>query len=83
MMAGAKKQQGFEASLGRLEEIVQSLEDDDLTLEQSLKLFEEGVALAEACGKRLDEAEQKVVLLARGDGGPRQTPLEPGEAAEE
>lgn len=77
MMAGVKKQQGFEASLGRLEEIVRGLEADDLSLEQSLKLFEEGVALADACGKRLDEAERKVSLLVRGEGGLVQTPFEP------
>jgi exodeoxyribonuclease VII small subunit len=64
-MAKAKKEGGFEQSLKRLEEIVDRLEGDDLDLEQSLALFEEGVKLAEACGQRLDAAEKKVTLLIK------------------
>ncbi|MFH2126827.1 MAG: exodeoxyribonuclease VII small subunit, partial [Pseudomonadota bacterium] len=64
-MAKAKKEPGFEESLQRLEEIVERLEDDDLELEQSLALFEEGVKLATACNLRLDEAEKKVALLLK------------------
>lgn len=59
----------FAAALSRLEEIVQELEKGDLLLEQSLKLFEEGVKLARLCTKRLDEAERKVdILLKEKDG---------------
>ncbi len=64
-MAKAKKEGGFEDNLARLEEIVDRLEGDDLPLEQSLVLFEEGVKLAEACGQRLDAAEKKVTLLIK------------------
>ncbi|MBU1154918.1 MAG: exodeoxyribonuclease VII small subunit [Desulfarculus sp.] len=68
-MAKAKKEPGFEESLQRLEEIVERLEDDDLELEQSLALFEEGVKLATACNLRLDEAEKKVALLLKNNEG--------------
>ena len=61
----------FEQSIARLEEIVGALEKGDAKLADSLKLFEEGTALAGACGKMLDEAEQKVVKLSKGaDGAP-------------
>ncbi len=59
----------FEASLARLEEIVKKLEKGDLPLEQSLKLFEEGVKLARACNKRLEEAERKVEILLKDRAG--------------
>jgi exodeoxyribonuclease VII small subunit len=59
----------FESALGRLEKIVQDLEHGDLPLEQSLKLFEEGVKLARICTKRLDEAERKVEVLLKDRAG--------------
>ncbi len=57
----------FESALERLEKIVQDLEQGDLPLEQSLKLFEEGVKLARVCTKRLEEAERKVEILLEGE----------------
>ncbi len=59
----------FEAALARLEEIVQELEKGDLPLEQSLKLFEEGIRLSRQCTKRLDEAERKVEILLKDKNG--------------
>ncbi len=59
----AVKKQTFEQAMGRLEEIVNKLEQGDCDLDQSLKLFEEGARLAAQCEKQLDEAEQKVSLL--------------------
>jgi len=64
-MTAAKKAASFEQSLKRLEEIVDKLEGEELALEDSLKLFEEGVKLAEACSRRLDDAEKKVTLLLK------------------
>ncbi len=67
----AKTEKTFEESIARLEEIVGALEKGDAQLADSLKLFEEGTKLVGACGKMLDEAEQKVVKLAKGaDGAP-------------
>ncbi len=59
----------FEASLSRLEEIVSSLEGGELPLEQSLKLFEEGIKLARICNARLEEAERKVEVLMKDKTG--------------
>jgi len=59
----------FESALARLEEIVQKLEQGDLPLEQSLKLFEEGVRLSRICNTRLEEAERKVEILLKDKAG--------------
>jgi len=59
----------FEAALSRLEEIVSELESGELGLEQSLKLFEEGVKLARVCNARLEEAERKVDVLLKDKNG--------------
>jgi exodeoxyribonuclease VII small subunit len=53
----------FEKRLNRLEEIVEKMETGELALEDSLKLFEEGVKLSRDCNSQLTEAEQKVKLL--------------------
>ena len=67
----AKAEKSFEENIARLEEIVGALEKGDPKLADSLKLFEEGTKLVTACGKMLDEAEQKVVKLSKGaDGAP-------------
>jgi exodeoxyribonuclease VII small subunit len=59
----------FEKALARLEEIVQKLEQGDLPLEQSLKLFEEGIRLSRICNTRLEEAERKVEVLLKDKTG--------------
>ena len=60
----------FEHSLKELETIVDKLEKGDLTLEESLKLFEEGVGLSAACKKELEAAEGKVQMLIKQRDGP-------------
>ena len=59
----------FEASLKELEQIVEQLEAGDLPLDQSLELFEQGVKLSRDCQNRLDEADRKVEILLKGEGG--------------
>jgi len=59
----------FEDALQRLEQIVDQLESGDLPLEESLKVFEEGVALARRCSKYLEEAEKRIELLTRDESG--------------
>jgi len=59
----------FEEAMQRLEEIVQGLEGGDLPLSDSLKAFEEGMALARFCSKELEAAEKKVTLLVKESGG--------------
>lgn len=59
----------FESSLAELEKIVENLESGELSLEESLKLFENGVRLSRECRERLNEAERKIeVLMKDGDG---------------
>ena len=53
----------FEQAFQQLEEVVQRLESGELSLEQSLALFEKGMLLAKLCESKLDEAEQKVSQL--------------------
>ena len=62
----------FEKKLSRLEVIVQKMEKGDLALDESLKLFEEGVQLSRECHTRLTEAETKVKMLMSvgADGQP-------------
>lgn len=55
----------FEEALGRLEDIVKRMEAGDMTLEESLKAFEEGIKLARLCSRRLDEAERRVEMLLK------------------
>lgn len=69
-MAKSKKQPDFEQSLEQLESIVDALEAGDLTLEQSLKSFEEGIALTRACQTALNDAEQTVKMLTEKNGKP-------------
>jgi len=62
-------QKNFETSIKRLEEIVHDLEKGDLPLEESLKVFEEGMSLIKFCSEKLEEVEQKVSMLVKeGDG---------------
>ena len=66
----------FESALGELETIVKTLEDGNLSLEQSLELFERGVELSRFCHTRLEEAERRIeVLTEEGDARPAPTAL--------
>jgi exodeoxyribonuclease VII small subunit len=71
----------FETSLKKLEEIVRRLEGGSLSLEESLKIFEEGVRHSSFCAKKLDEAERRVeVLLKRKDGSFDREPFDTEES---
>lgn len=64
----AKRNYPFETSLERLEKLVEQMEEGDLTLEDSLKTFEEGIRLTRECQQALAAAEQKVKLLIEENG---------------
>ena len=67
----------FEEAMERLGKIVESLESGDLSLEDSLGIFEEGMKLVGFCSKKLEEAEQKVTLLVKeSEGKYSQQPFE-------
>jgi exodeoxyribonuclease VII small subunit len=63
------KKPDFEHSLARLEEIVRKLESANLSLDEAMKLFEEGVQLSRDCQKHLEQAEGKVEILLKKAGG--------------
>jgi exodeoxyribonuclease VII small subunit len=68
----------FEEALGQLESLVARLEGGDLPLEEALRTFEEGIRLARLCAARLEDAEQRVRLLAQGpDGTETEIPFAP------
>ncbi len=69
------KKESFEASLKKLENYVQALEAGDKGIEESLEVFEKGVSLARELSQRLEEAKQKVEVLAKTDSGFSKRPL--------
>ncbi len=75
----AKKQSAFnfEKSLEELEQLVDHMEQGDLTLEQSLKEFERGVELTRHCQTALQEAEQKVEILLQKSSDAELAPFSP------
>jgi len=66
----------FEATLATLEQTVEQLENDELSLEAAMQAFEKGIKLARDAQKALAEAEQKVYLLTERDGEPAIEELE-------
>jgi len=76
--ANASEPASFEGNLERLEQIVRRLEEGDLSLDESLKLYEEGVKAYQQCQKTLAEAEVKVRKLVETlEGELREEPFEP------
>jgi exodeoxyribonuclease VII small subunit len=67
----------FEECLQRLEKIVDELETGNVSLEQALKLFEEGTQLSSSCRKELEEAEGRVEILLKQNGKLQTEPYEP------
>lgn len=68
-MATKKKAINFEHSLAQLEQLVNAMESGEMSLEESLKSFEQGVKLTRECQQALQEAEQKVELLLQNSKG--------------
>lgn len=79
----SEKTPTFEASLKELEKIVRRLEDGELPLEESLKLFETGVKLSRECQERLNRAERRIeVLLTDENGNSSLQAIEKGDFSE-
>ena len=75
----------FEEQLTQLETVVERLERGDLTLDESVRLFEDGMKLTSACKQELEQAEGRVQVLVEGKGGkmqPTDLELEPTETDE-
>ncbi len=79
-VGGIMADKKFEDAMARIEEIVENLETGELSLEDSLKVFEEGMKLVRFCSAKLEEAEKKVSLLVKdGEEGLREVPFAPEE----
>ncbi len=79
-MAQEPKDMEFEPALKRLETIVENLERGELSLDEALKAYEEGVRMADVCSKRLTEAEKRIEVLMKSTGGkPKIVAFEEGE----
>jgi exodeoxyribonuclease VII small subunit len=77
VIGGIMAEPKFEEAMKRLEEIVQDLEGGNLSLEDSIKIFEEGMKLVRFCSQKLEETEQKVNLLIKeGEGSYTLRPFE-------
>ena len=63
-----KDKRSFEEDMKRLQKIVEELSSGKLTLGEALKIYEEGVRLAQSCAATLNEAQRKVELLMKKDG---------------
>src|ERR1043165_8733512 len=74
----------FEKAFQQLEEIVKRLESEELPLDESLHLLEQGIALSRLCHKRLEDVEKKIeLILADAKGQPRTEPFEESELRSE
>jgi len=71
-----KKELKFETALERLQEIVNKLETGEIDLDESIKLFEEGISLVKFCSNKLDEVKHKVEILIKKEGEIIKTPFE-------
>jgi exodeoxyribonuclease VII small subunit len=70
------KKQSFEEALAKLEQITKELEEGDLSLEEALKHFDEGVKLAAQCNSKLNDAQKKIEILMKKNDGLEPTAFE-------
>ena len=64
-----KKQENFEELLNQLEEITSKLEkEENISLEESIKLFEQGIGISKKCNKQIEAAEKKISILIKENG---------------
>ncbi|HYH06896.1 MAG TPA: exodeoxyribonuclease VII small subunit [Thermoanaerobaculia bacterium] len=83
-MAARPRSNDFEKAFQNLEKIVQRLETEDMPLDESLQLFEEGIKLSRFCHQRLEEVEKKIeLILADAKGQPVTEPFEDEELEED
>jgi exodeoxyribonuclease VII small subunit len=83
-MAARPRSNEFEKAFQQLEKIVQRLESEELPLDESLHLFEEGIRLSRFCHQRLEEVEKKIeLILADAKGQPVTEPFEEAEVEDE
>lgn len=64
-----KVKKTFEEALSELEGIVEKMEEGEMTLDQSIEMFQKGIELSNYCSKRLDEVEKRITVLIKDDKG--------------
>lgn len=64
-----KEKESFEIAISQLEEVVQKLEKGELSLDDSIDVFQQGMELTKYCNKKLDEAEKKISILIEDGKG--------------
>ena len=74
-----KEKQGFEKSLKRLEEIVEKLEKGDIELDDSIKLYQEGIELSMFCSRKLEEAKGMIQMVVNSGRGYEKREFDAGE----
>lgn len=62
-----KEERNFEELMAKLEDITNKLENEKLSLDESVKLFEEGMEISKQCNKKLEDAEKKITILINQD----------------
>ncbi|MFD1428078.1 exodeoxyribonuclease VII small subunit [Kroppenstedtia sanguinis] len=80
--AGLPENLSFEEAMDRLEEVVEHLESGEVPLEESIRLFEEGMKLSRYCGEKLEKMEQHVEMLVQENGEWVKKPFQPEEEVE-
>lgn len=65
----------YEERIRRIEEIIQKIESNEPTMEESVALFEEGIKLVHSCEEELEKTQQKVVKLVEGNGVYKKEPI--------
>jgi len=68
-MCSQKEKKSYEEAMGELEAIVERLEKGELTLDESIDLFQKGMELSRYCGKKLDEVERRIRILIEDENG--------------
>lgn len=63
-----KSEENFEELMQKLEEITDKLEKEQLSLDDSVKLFEEGMKISKKCNSKLEDAEKRITILINNDG---------------
>ena len=64
----AKAEENFEVLITKLEDITNKLESDKLSLDESVKLFEEGIKISKKCNEKLEDAEKRITIILEKNG---------------
>ncbi len=78
-MATKKEECNFEELIEKLEEITNKLEKEQLSLDESVKLFEEGIELSKKCDSKLEDAEKRITILINKDNEIKEENFSPEE----